>query len=119
MPCSAAKLATTIPVPAADLYVGPFHRLCRRAAHAIAGSADTVLVLSAAHGLDDALWGYDWTAAPGQDLAQLFAAGTGISSSYATSGVNSRTRPKQSGPAPVATASAPEARTCTTPTRRT
>ncbi|WP_373429465.1 DUF6884 domain-containing protein [Streptomyces sp. V4I23] len=50
MPCSAAKLGTTIPVPAADLYVGPFHRLCRRAAHAIAGSVGTVLVLSAAHG---------------------------------------------------------------------
>jgi hypothetical protein len=28
--------------------------------------------------LDDALWGYGWTAAPGQDLAQLFAAGTGM-----------------------------------------
>ncbi|MFJ6943281.1 hypothetical protein ACISU4_01235 [Streptomyces wuyuanensis] len=44
MPCSAAKLATTVPVPAADLYVGLFHRLCRRAAHAIAGRAGTVLV---------------------------------------------------------------------------
>lgn len=62
VPCSAAKLATTIPVPAADLYVGPFHRLCRRAAHAIADSAGTVLVLSAAHGfvtLDEPLTPYE------------------------------------------------------------
>ncbi|MDQ0847773.1 DUF6884 domain-containing protein [Streptomyces sp. V1I6] len=62
VPCSAAKLATTIPVPVADLYVGPFHRLCRRAAHAIAGSAGTVLVLSAAHGfvtLDQPLAPYE------------------------------------------------------------
>ncbi|MBT2439754.1 hypothetical protein J7E93_06385 [Streptomyces sp. ISL-36] len=51
VPCSAAKLATTVPVPAADLYVGPFHKLCRRAAHAITSHAGAVLVLSAAHGL--------------------------------------------------------------------
>lgn len=62
VPCSAAKLATTVPVPAADLYVGPFHTLCRRAAHAIVGSAGTVLVLSAAHGfvtLDELLAPYE------------------------------------------------------------
>ncbi|NUK53372.1 hypothetical protein HRW14_24480 [Streptomyces lunaelactis] len=62
VPCSAAKLVTTVPVPAADLYVGPFHRLCRRAAHAIAGSAGTVLVLSAANGfvtLDELLAPYE------------------------------------------------------------
>lgn len=51
VPCSATKLATDKPVPAADLYTGPFHRMCRRAAHAIAGSTDATLVLSAAHGL--------------------------------------------------------------------
>jgi hypothetical protein len=68
LPCSAGKLAVTIPVPVADLYVGPFHRLCRRAAHAIAGSAGsagsagTVLVLSVAHGfvtLDQPLAPYE------------------------------------------------------------
>jgi hypothetical protein len=51
-----------VPVPAADLYVGPSHQLCRRAAHAIAGSAGTVLVLSAAHGfvmLDEQLAPYE------------------------------------------------------------
>ncbi|WP_443068995.1 DUF6884 domain-containing protein [Streptomyces sp. NBC_01361] len=60
--CSAAKLATTVPVPAADLYVGPFHQMCRRAAHALAGNAGTVLVLSAAHGvvtLDEPLAPYE------------------------------------------------------------
>ncbi|MGW1886945.1 DUF6884 domain-containing protein [Streptomyces sp. NPDC001970] len=62
VPCSAAKLATTAPVPAADLYIGTFHQLCRRAAHAIAGSTGTVLGLSAAHGfvtLDEPLSPYD------------------------------------------------------------
>ncbi|MEU9064970.1 DUF6884 domain-containing protein [Streptomyces sp. NPDC048430] len=62
VPCSAAKLATSTPVPAADLYIGPFHRMCRRAAHAIAGDHGTVLVLSAAHGflmLDELLAPYE------------------------------------------------------------
>ncbi|WP_331757021.1 hypothetical protein OH782_41330 (plasmid) [Streptomyces sp. NBC_01544] len=62
VPCSAAKLSTTAPVPAADLYVGSFHRLCRRAAHAIASGTGTVLVLSAAHGfvtLDEPLAPYE------------------------------------------------------------
>ncbi|MET8406340.1 DUF6884 domain-containing protein [Streptomyces sp900116325] len=62
MPCSAAKLSTTAPVPAADLYAGSFHRVCRRAAHAIAGGTGTVLVLSAAHGfvtLDEPLAPYE------------------------------------------------------------
>ncbi len=62
VPCSATKLTTDKPVPAADLYTGPFHRMCRRAAHAIAGSTGATLVLSAAHGfvaLDQLLLPYE------------------------------------------------------------
>lgn len=49
IPCGAAKLDR--PAPAGELYTGSFHRACRRAADALARPEDTVLVLSALHGL--------------------------------------------------------------------
>jgi hypothetical protein len=63
--------------------------------------------------------GYGWTAAPGQDLAQLFAAGTGMLKLVR----DERDQLEEQADAVWAgaggNASAPEARTCTTPTRRT
>lgn len=49
IPCGAAKLDR--PAPAGELYTGSFHRACRKAADALARPGDTVLVLSALHGL--------------------------------------------------------------------
>lgn len=49
IPCGAAKLDR--PAPAGQLYTGSFHRACRKAADALAQPGDTVLVLSALHGL--------------------------------------------------------------------
>jgi hypothetical protein len=49
IPCGAAKLDR--PAPAGELYTGSFHRACRKAADALTRPEDTVLVLSALHGL--------------------------------------------------------------------
>ncbi|MFF8994047.1 DUF6884 domain-containing protein [Streptomyces sp. NPDC014983] len=49
IPCGAAKLDR--PAPAGELYTGSFHKACRKAADALARPGDTVLVLSALHGL--------------------------------------------------------------------
>jgi hypothetical protein len=51
VPCGGRKLDTETPVPAAELYVGSYHRAARRAAEVLAGSAGLVLILSALHGL--------------------------------------------------------------------
>lgn len=59
---SAAKRAVDRPTPARDLYTGPYHLMCRRAAEHIAGPAGGVLVLSALHGfvrLEDELLPYE------------------------------------------------------------
>lgn len=50
-----------LPVPAGDMYVGSYHRLARRAAAALTGS-DQILILSARYGLvhlDDLIEPYD------------------------------------------------------------
>lgn len=46
IPCSATKLDRT--APAEDLYIGPYHRMCRRAAESLGGR---LVILSARHGL--------------------------------------------------------------------
>lgn len=51
VPCGGRKLDTDTPVPAAELYVGSYHRAARRAAEVLAGSTGLVLILSALHGL--------------------------------------------------------------------
>lgn len=60
VPCGGRKLRT--PAPAGDLYVGSYHRACRRAAAALAPRQ--TLILSARHGLvdlDQVLAPYDMT----------------------------------------------------------
>lgn len=48
VPCGGAKLATS--APAGDMYIGGYHRACRRAAAAMATPTNT-LILSAPYGL--------------------------------------------------------------------
>lgn len=58
IPCGARKLDR--PARAADMYVGSYHRACRRAADAL--RPDRLLILSARHGLlglDDEIEPYD------------------------------------------------------------
>lgn len=60
VPCGGRKLQR--PAPAGALYVGPYHRACRRAAAAL--SPRRTLILSARHGLvglDEVLAPYDTT----------------------------------------------------------
>ncbi|MFE7933395.1 DUF6884 domain-containing protein [Streptomyces sp. NPDC057456] len=49
IPCGAAKLDRS--AAAGELYVGSYHRACRRAADALTATGGTVLVLSALYGL--------------------------------------------------------------------
>ena len=49
IPCGGAKLQQA--APARELYVGGYHRACRRAADALTAQGGTVVVLSALHGL--------------------------------------------------------------------
>ncbi|MGA5340428.1 DUF6884 domain-containing protein [Streptomyces griseoincarnatus] len=49
IPCGSAKLDR--PAPAGELYTGSFHKACRKAADALTRPGDTILVLSALHGL--------------------------------------------------------------------
>ncbi|MEK9521443.1 hypothetical protein MIU24_18915 [Streptomyces venezuelae] len=49
IPCGSTKLDHA--APAADLYVGSYHRACARAAAALTANGGTVLILSALHGL--------------------------------------------------------------------
>ncbi|WP_181802073.1 DUF6884 domain-containing protein [Streptomyces shenzhenensis] len=58
IPCGSRKLGW--PARAADIYVGSYHRACRRAADAL--RPDRLLILSARHGLldlDDVIEPYD------------------------------------------------------------
>ncbi|WP_369221359.1 DUF6884 domain-containing protein [Streptomyces sp. R39] len=58
IPCGSRKLGS--PARAADIYVGSYHRACRRAADAL--HPDRLLILSARHGLldlDDVIEPYD------------------------------------------------------------
>ncbi|MFK0063383.1 DUF6884 domain-containing protein [Streptomyces werraensis] len=60
IPCGGAKQAQA--APAGELYVGGYHRACRRAADALTAEGGTVVVLSALHGLvplDQVLEPYD------------------------------------------------------------
>ncbi|GHE98102.1 hypothetical protein GCM10014715_62820 [Streptomyces spiralis] len=49
IPCGSRKLSA--PAPAADMYVGSYHRACRKAADAL--QSERLLILSARHGLLD------------------------------------------------------------------
>ncbi|GAB2468358.1 hypothetical protein GCM10027187_40690 [Streptosporangium sandarakinum] len=51
VPCGGKKADTTTAVPAADLYVGSYHRAARRAADTLTAGGGRVLILSALHGL--------------------------------------------------------------------
>ncbi|MFD9006250.1 DUF6884 domain-containing protein [Streptomyces sp. NPDC059582] len=58
IPCGSRKLDR--PAPAADMYVGSYHRACRKGAEAL--RPDRLLILSARHGLldlDDVIEPYD------------------------------------------------------------
>ncbi|MFJ9567173.1 DUF6884 domain-containing protein [Streptomyces fuscichromogenes] len=58
IPCGSRKLGS--PARSADMYVGSYHRACRRAADAL--RPDLLLILSARHGLldlDDVIEPYD------------------------------------------------------------
>ena len=50
VPCGGKQDKTEV-CPAGDMYVGSYHRACRRAAEVLAGDAGRVLILSAKYGL--------------------------------------------------------------------
>ncbi|CAG6399003.1 hypothetical protein NMG29_11715 [Streptomyces cocklensis] len=71
IPCGARKLDR--PARAADMYVGSYHRACRRAAQAL--RPDRLLILSARHGLlalDDEIEPYDTPHGAADAVTALF-----------------------------------------------